>query len=311
MSTATATRIETRGTPAEQYEVRSLTDEIHRLDLVKAYGEVGGMDTWLMESIRLEEQRIRDGVRGNRMQTDPAEWRREVRMVEDYIARRYGLEDELRSRRSRESVTRSTSTPARPVRPAPAEHDRWWERDQAEPEQQWWPDGEAIPVYQVAGESVSITHRAYQAIRDECERWDGSVETGGGLVINASGSRPAIFTATVEASNRREASVSVDPFAIRTTARHVACEATARITPGHWHSHPGDGCEPSHQDFNVWGRLLEESRSSEIVALIVTEHRDGGWWRVPQLHGFRVRFGHKPSGVRCLRVEACHVDVVS
>jgi proteasome lid subunit RPN8/RPN11 len=302
MNTTAAIRM---ATPANEYEVRSLTDHIRLLDLQRSYGEVGGMEQWMMEGIAIEEQRIRDGC-PTRSRTDPAGWREEVRMVEGYFADRYGLHDELRRAQRAHTHTRGTTATT------PPKADRWWEKDRVQAEaERWWPDQESIPVYQVAGETVAITRRAHLAIRDECERWEGSVETGGGLVINASGSRPAIIKATVEASNRHEASVCVDSFAIRSTTRNAARSATARITPGHWHTHPSGGCEPSRQDLNVWGRLLEESRASEIVALIVTEHRDGGWWRAPQLHGFRVRFGQKPSGLECLRVEACRVDVVS
>ncbi len=303
MSTATATRV----TPAKESEVRSLTDHIRLLDFQRAYGEVGGMEAWLMEGITIEERRIRDRC-ATRSRTDPAAWREEVRIVENYFADRYGLHDALRHGRRARTQRSATATVTAPAKP-----ERWWEqgnRGRAKPEP-WFPERNSIPVYRVGGETVAITSHAHQAIREECERWDGSVETGGGLVINASGSRPLITTATVEASNRRHSSVCVDSSAIRGTARHTARQATAKILPGHWHTHPNGGCEPSHQDLNVWGRLLEESNASEIVALIATEHRDGGWWRRPQLHGFRIRFGHKPSGVECLRVEACRVDVVS
>lgn len=296
-----ATRIETRATPA----VVSLTDEMRRRALIEEYGEGGGLERWLIESITLEEKRIRDGVPGNRMQTDPDAWLSEVRQVEDYIARRYGLEDELRNaRRSRgPNTTRS--------RPASAEPVQGWTRNHAKPERkQWWPDQDTIPVYFVSSDRpVSISDRAAREIRAECERWDGNVETGGGLLINRDGGSPRIIDATVGATEREVGSVRVDMAEIRANTRQRARQATARLAPGHWHTHPGRASDPSEQDLHCWARFLDKSDANEIVALIVTEHPAGGWWRTPQFHAFRVAYGRKPSGVECLRVERCDVRV--
>ncbi len=157
------------------------------------------------------------------------------------------------------------------------------------------------------GVDSTISTRRAAAIRDECERWDGHVETGGALLINREGT-PTIFEATVDATLREVGAVSIDRKGVLSKAEQAREWPLARLNVSTWHTHPGGTTDPSPDDVKSWARLLDESKAPELFEVIVTEHRDGGWWRTPRFHAFRVSRGHKPSGVECLSIERLDVE---
>ena len=76
---------------------------------------------------------------------------------------------------TRISEARQTKT-ARPQKPKPAATRR-----------RVAPVGPSPPVHETKGRQIRITHEAMRAIREECARWHGQVETGGGLTLSLAG----------------------------------------------------------------------------------------------------------------------------
>jgi len=189
-------------------------------------------------------------------------------------------------------------TARRPPKPKPAATRRRVE-----------PAGPSLPVHMTTGQQIRITQRAMGLIAEECARWHGQIETGGGLCLNVSDKRPVIIDASARATDRERAAVYVDLFSITFDRRVYQRDACAEIGLGHWHSHPGGDPEPSESDLEVWEQLLDKSRDRAIYGVIVCEEYNDGWQETPTLHAYKVRRGLKPiSGTEALLVERCSVE---
>ncbi len=192
-----------------------------------------------------------------------------------------------------------TARPAQRTRPAPP-------RTRPAP-------SPSLPVHETTGKPIRITRRALEEIADECRRWRGQIETGGGLLINADGQRPVITDATTVASDRERDSVATNLFTIWFHRQCRQRDATARLLVGAWHTHPRGSTDPSSDDLALWQDLLAKSRDSSVFGVIVTEqYADDGYQETPRLYAFRVRVGETPIvGDEALLVERCDVETLA
>jgi hypothetical protein len=329
MSTATATRIETRARVGT--ETVSLTDHIWLLDLKRDYGEVRGLEMFIERSSELDLARLRSGDPRATSYRDK-DGRLLSHTALDALADR--LEEKLRSlkpgwltRTGRPAWETASAEPGRlihrdgrgtgrdtvPKRPsAAAELARELKERKRSLGSSWTITDTTIelsnPDYR---DEVVLSPEARAAIEDAVYHSRiGALETGGPLGGSWSSRRRMNVTLARGAGGARRGYKW-----IKLGGELHKFEDEIEDTPGvdfvgSWHSHPSGRAQPSENDMITWAKTLDgvERRhgTSTFIGMIAAPSRDWqsgiGRMAIPTLHAWLVR-RVSPSLVTCERAD--------